>query len=77
MIMPDIFRKRLEKRIVILQTLLKKKSGTQVCNAFYTKEGQVIAQGEKSIVNEENIHQLYDTKVRQITENESTCFHPS
>ena len=40
------------------------------------KEGKIIEQGEKEVLTEENIHRLYDTRVRQITENENIYFHP-
>ncbi|GAO31925.1 ABC transporter ATP-binding protein [Geofilum rubicundum] len=40
------------------------------------KEGRIIEQGEKDLVTEENVHRIYDTKMRKITENESFYFHP-
>jgi iron complex transport system ATP-binding protein len=45
-------------------------------NFILMKEGEIIEQGQKDVVNEANIHKLYDTKVRLITEKGKTFFHP-
>lgn len=40
------------------------------------KEGKIIKQGEKEVLTEENLYQLYDTKVRQMAEDETIYFQP-
>jgi iron complex transport system ATP-binding protein len=41
------------------------------------KEGRIIDQVENKMITEEHIHQLYETQMRRIKENETVYFHPS